>query len=337
MGEVKTHSSQITFYTMESKQILPQGRKSNLFSTFTKSRNCLNSQNSWRMIILAKLAQSTTKYSIEAEFTTDGIVEKPDVIGAIFGQTEGLLGQDLDLRELQRTGRIGRIDVDIVSEEGKTRGKISVPSSLDSSETSLIAASLETIERIGPCNAQVKTIDVKDVRTIKREIVVERAKDILQKLVSEEMPTTNTITDMIKENVRGEQIEEFHELPSGPNIENEEEIIVVEGRADVLNLLRNGIKNVVAINGTVVPEIIVELSKEKLITLFVDGDRGGDLIIKQMLQLADVDYIVKAPEGKEVEELSKKEIYKTLREKTPSEQFKITPKTKELKEFVAKN
>jgi DNA primase len=274
---------------------------------------------------------------IEAEFTTDGVVEKPDVIGAIFGQTEGLLGQDLDLRELQRTGRIGRIDVDIFSEEGKTKGKISVPSSLDSSETSLIAASFETIERIGPCDAKVKVGDVKDVRMIKREIVVERAKDILQKLVSEELPTTDSITSLIKENVRGEQIEEYEGLPAGPNIQNSDEIIVVEGRADVLNLLKNGITNVIAIEGTTISQAMVNLSKEKLLTMFVDGDRGGDLIIKQMLQISDVDYIVKAPEGKEVEELTKKEIYKALREKIPIEQFKVVPKTKELKEFIARD
>jgi DNA primase len=265
------------------------------------------------------------------------VVEKPDVIGAIFGQTEGLLGQDLDLRELQRTGRVGRIDVDILTEEGKTNGKISVPSSLDSSETSLIAASLETIERIGPSNAQVKIVDVKDVRNIKRELLMERAKDILQKLVSEQLPTSNEITDIIKENVRTAQIEEYEGLPAGPGIRNSDEVFVVEGRADVLNLLKNGITNAVAIEGTSVPDSVIALSKEKLVTIFVDGDRGGDLIIKEMLQISDVDYIAKAPEGKEVEELTKKEIYKALRDRTPTEQFKISPKTKKLKEFVAKN
>ena len=150
---------------------------------------------------MAKLAQSTIKYLIEAEFTTDGIVEKPDVIGAIFGQTEGLLGQDLDLRELQRTGRIGRIDVDTLSEEGKTKGRISVPSSLDSSETALIAAALETIERIGPCGSDVKIKDVKDVRAKKREFMVDRAKNILQDLIGEEIPPTSAITEKIKETV----------------------------------------------------------------------------------------------------------------------------------------
>lgn len=262
------------------------------------------------------------------------MVEKPDVIGAIFGQTEGLLGQDLDLRELQRTGRIGRIDVDINSEEGKTSGKMTIPSSLDSSETALIAASFETIERIGPCNSQVKISSVKDVRLIKREYVLDRAKDILQGLVGEEIPTTTTITDKIRETVRAAQIQEYEGLPCGPDVTTSDEIIIVEGRADVINLLKNGIKNVIAIGGSTIPKTIVDLSKEKVTTLFVDGDRGGELIIKEILQLGEVDYIVKAPEGKEVEELSKKEIFKSLRERISSEQYKIEPKAKELKEFI---
>lgn len=263
-------------------------------------------------------------------------MEKPDVIGAIFGQTEGLLGQELDLRELQRTGRIGRIDVDIKSEEGKTSGKILVPSSLDSSETALIAASFETIERIGPCNSGVKIKNVKDVRLEKREFMMDRAKSILQKLVGEEIPPTSLITEKIRETVRTEQVQEYEGLPAGPDIGNSDEIIVVEGRADVLTLLKNGIRNCIAAGGTIIPKEIVNLTKEKIVTLFVDGDRGGDIIIKEMMQLAELDYISKAPEGKEVEDLSKKEIYKALRDKIPVEQYKSEPKSKELKEFVTK-
>ncbi|HLC39271.1 MAG TPA: DNA primase DnaG [archaeon] len=285
---------------------------------------------------MAKLAQSTIKYLIEAEFTADGVVEKPDVIGAIFGQTEGLLGQDLDLRELQRTGRIGRIDVDLDSEEGKTSGKIVVPSSLDSSETSLIAASFETIERIGPCNAKVKISNVKDVRMAKREFMVDRARDILQRLIGEEIPATTAITEKIKETIRTSQVQEFMGLLAGPDVENADEVIIVEGRADVLTLLKNGMKNVIAIGGTIIPHAILNITKERIATLFVDGDRGGELIVKEMMQLADIDYVAKAPEGKEVEELSKKEIFKALREKIPIEQYKVEPKPKELKEFISK-
>ena len=200
---------------------------------------------------MAKLAQSTIKYLIEADFSADGVVEKPDIIGAIFGQTEGLLGQDLDLRELQRTGRIGRIDVDITAEDSKTAGKILIPSSLDSSETALIAASLETIERIGPCIATVKTTTIKDVRMIKREYMLNRAKDILQKLVGEEIPATTLMTEKIRETVRTAQIQDYNGLPAGPEVTTSDEIIMVEGRADVLNLLKNGIKNVIAIGGNI--------------------------------------------------------------------------------------
>jgi len=285
---------------------------------------------------MAKLAQSTIKYLIEAEFTAEGIVEKPDIIGAIFGQTEGLLGQDLDLRELQRTGRIGRIDVDIISEDNQTTGKILIPSSLDSSETALIAASFETIERIGPCAASVKTTNIKDVRMMKREYMLNRAKNILEKLVGEEIPATNLLTEKIRETVRTAQIQDFNGLPAGPEVETSDEIIIVEGRADVLNLLKNGVKNVIAIGGNIIPQAIINLTKEKLTTLFVDGDRAGDLIVKEMLQLTDIDYIVKAPEGKEVEELSKKEIFKALREKISIEQYRVEPKPRELKEFIPK-
>jgi len=276
---------------------------------------------------MVKLAQSTIKYLIKAEFSTDGVVEKPDIIGAIFGQTEGLLGQDLDLRELQRTGRIGRIEVEINISEGKTSGKITIPSSLDSSETSLLAASLETIEKIGPCDSKIRTVTIADVRESKREFVLERAKDILQDLVENQIPSTSTLTEKIKEVIRTSQAKEFEGLSCGPDIPSSDEIIVVEGRADVLNLLKNGIRNVIAMNGAKISQAIIDLSKEKVLTLFVDGDRGGELIIKEFIQLADADYIARAPEEKEVEELSKKQIFKALREKISVEQYR-SPKTK---------
>lgn len=212
---------------------------------------------------MAKLAQSTIKYLIDADFTAEGIVERPDIIGAIFGQTEGLLGQDLDLRELQKTGRIGRIDVDTSTENGKTRGNITIPSSLDSSETSLIAASLETIERIGPCAAKVSVATVEDVRVLKREFVLDRAKDILQQLVDKSMPPTTMLTEKIRETVRTSQIKEYNGLPCGEDVLTADEIVIVEGRADVLNLLKNGINNSIAIGGAIVPQAIIGLTKKK--------------------------------------------------------------------------
>jgi len=273
---------------------------------------------------MAKLAPTSTKYIIRAQINANGIIEKPDVIGAIFGQTEGLLGSDLDLRELQRTGRIGRIEVNIKSDKGKSTGEIIIPSSLDSAETALIAATLETIERVGPCTAEITLEKVEDIRIDKREYVKNKAQEILKGLMSSDASNSEEISEHIKESVRVHEITSYHGLPCGPHVENSDEIIIVEGRADVLNLLKYGFMNAIAIQGTSIPPQIVDVAKQKRVTVFVDGDRGGKLIIKELMQHIDVDFVASAPEGKEVEELSKKEISKAMRDKIPSKQFTLT-------------
>jgi len=280
-----------------------------------------------------KAPSDTTKYLVYAEIVAEGIVERPDVVGAIFGQTEGLLGEDLDLRELQKTGRIGRIEVKVESKGGKSYGEIKVPSSLDKIETAILAAALETIERVGPCAAKIKVQKIEDVRASKRKKIVERAKDILRELFEEPEIESEKITNLVRQAIRIEEITEYgsEKLPAGPAVNESDAIIVVEGRADVLNLLKHGIKNVIAVEGTNIPKTIVELSKKKTVTAFLDGDRGGDLILKELLQVADIDYVARAPEGKGVEDLTQKEIVKSLRNKVPVEQIHVL-KAKESKE-----
>jgi DNA primase len=276
------------------------------------------------VIILAKIAQVSAKYIVHAEIQIDGVVDRPDVIGAIFGQTEGLLGADLELRELQRSGRIGRIEVNIDTKSGKSSGVIIIPSSLDKAETSIVAASLEVIQRIGPCNAKIKVVNIEDVRVSKRQFVIDRAKELLKDLIESVMPDSQELADEVAYAVRVMEIQEYGKdrLPAGPGVEESDEVIIVEGRADVLNLLKQGFKNVIAMNGTNVPETIIELSRKKTITAFVDGDRGGDLIIKELGEVAELDFVTKAPDGKEVEELTKKEIHKALRSRIAFEQAK---------------
>jgi len=275
---------------------------------------------------LAKLAQNFAKYVIHAQLKASGIVEKPDVIGAIFGQTEGLLGVDMDLRELQRTGRVGRIEVKIKTEKGNSIAEITIPCSLDASETALIAASLETIEKVGPCDASIKVMKVEDVRSSKRQYVVERAKEILKGMMENGFPDTQKLSESIKEAVRSWEVSEYQGLSCGPDIENYDEIIIVEGRADVINLLKNGIRNVIAIEGSKIPQAIIDLTKKKITTAFLDGDRGGDLDLKKLLAVADIDFVARAEPGYEVEELSKKQIYKALRDKVPVDQIKVDKK-----------
>ncbi|MHB8119889.1 MAG: DNA primase DnaG [Methanothrix sp.] len=284
----------------------------------------------------------TTKYVIYADITAEGIVERPDVVGAIFGQTEGLLGSDLDLRDLQKTGRLGRIDVQIASTAGKSSGTISIPSSFDKVETAILAAALETIDRVGPCIARIAVNRIEDVRAAKRRYVIERAKRILVEMFDENILETEEITEEIKQSVRVEEIIHLGKdnLPAGPNVLDSDAILVVEGRADVLNLLKYGIKNAVAVGGTNVPPTIADLCAKKVVTAFTDGDRGGELIIKELLQVADIDFVARAPEGKSVEDMTQKEIVRALRQKIPVEQvldqYKIKNQPKKRREITTK-
>lgn len=274
---------------------------------------------------MGKISPVSAKYIVHSTIQIEGTVDRPDVIGAIFGQTEGLLGSDLELRELQRSGRIGRIEVNIDTKGGKSQGSIIIPSSLDKAETCIVGAALEIIQRIGPCNARVRVEKIEDVRISKRNFVIDRAKELLRNLTDSVLPDSQEIADEVAASVRVMEIQEYGKdrLPAGPSIDDSEEVIVVEGRADVLNMLKQGIKNVIAINGTSIPQTIIELAEKKVLTAFVDGDRGGDLILREMLEVAEIDYVTKAPDGKEVEEITKKEIHKALRSRISAEQAKL--------------
>jgi DNA primase len=261
------------------------------------------------------------KYLIHARMEVNGVVERPDVVGAIFGQVEGLLGEDLDLRELLKSGRIGRIKVELSTNQGKSTGTILIPSSLDKVETAIIAAALETVDRVGPCEARIKTEKIEDVREAKRKYIVERAKEILSKMELE-TPESQELSEQVKENLRVEELIEYQGLPAGPGVLDSDAVILVEGRADVLNLLRAGIRNALAVEGTSVPKAVVELCKNKTVTAFLDSDRGGDLILKELMQLVKIDYVARPPNGKSVEELTRKEVLKALRNKVPLEEFR---------------
>ncbi len=267
--------------------------------------------------------QSTAKYVIRAKIEIDGVVDKPDVVGAIFGQTEGLLGEDLDLRELQRTGRIGRIQIAIKSEGGMSKGEIVIPVSLDKTATAILAAALETVDRVGPCLAKVTLLKLEDIRGAKRRRVVSRAISILKGWEEEIAPGSDEITGAVTRASKKTIIKYGPDkLPAGPDLPTSDEIIIVEGRADVLNLMKSGITNAIAVEGTHVPKTIMELTrkKDKVVIAFLDGDRGGDLILRELMQVASIDYIARAPEGKEVEELTRRQILKALQAKIPADQ-----------------
>lgn len=266
---------------------------------------------------------STTKYMIKAHIKAEGVVEKPDVIGAIFGQTEGLIGEELDLRDLQKSARVGRIEVELEQRDGKSEGTILLPTSLDKVETAILAAALESVDRVGPCKAKITIEKIEDVRVAKRKRVIERAKELLTQLMEEGREEGESISESVRQAVQSEEIIAYgpDKCPAGPDVDKSDTIIVVEGRRDVLNLLKHGVRNAIAVEGTSIPKTIVDLSKEKITVAFVDGDRGGELILKELLQVAEVDFVARAPPTREVEELPYKLIMKALKNKIPAEQY----------------
>ncbi len=271
-------------------------------------------------IVMAKISPVSIKYMVRASFKAEGPLEKPDVIGAIFGQTEGLLGSELEMRELQKEGKIGRIEVELETVDGKSVGEIKLPSALDKSETTIIAAALETIDRIGPTEASIQVLTIEDVRGTKRDFIIDRAKKLLEGL-DEEGSTFGEMSKTLKEESRAAKLQEYGEekLPAGDV--SGKELIVVEGRADVITLLKNRVNNVIGMNGTKLPAEIARLGEQKELILFIDGDRGGRLIAQNVINNAKVTYVAIAPDGKEVEELTGKEILIALRKRLTVSEF----------------
>jgi len=281
------------------------------------------------------------KYDIKLRFEVEGIVEKTDVIGAIFGQTENLFGDEFDLRELQDKGRLGRIIVEIRTKGGKSEGEIIIPSNLDRIETALIAAMVESVDKVGPYNSKFELIEIEDIRAEKLKKIIERAKGILSSWSKEKSLDIKEVINEISSAVKVGEITEYgpERLPAGPDVDKDPNLIIVEGRADVINLLRYGYKNVIAVEGATsrIPETVVSLSKmNKTVISFLDGDHGGDLILKELLSNnVKIDFVARAPVGREVEELTGKEIAKALSNMMPLTQY--LKKIQEAEQAIAKN
>jgi DNA primase len=263
--------------------------------------------------------QHSAKYLIHADIRASGVVERGDVVGAIFGQTEGLLGDGLDLRNLQDSSKIGHIDVEVETESGRSFGTVTIASNLDRVETAVLAASLETIEKVGPCRAECTVADIEDARAAKRREVVDRATELLTEF-EESTITGERLIETVRERARTAELTTYEDLPAGPRVADSDAIIVAEGRADVRRLLEVGIRNAVAVEGTDVPEAVAELTHERTTTAFLDGDRGGDLILRELQQVGDVDYVAFAPADESVEDLDRAAITAALRKKLPAEQ-----------------
>ena len=259
------------------------------------------------------------KYLVKLRFDVDGVVEKADLIGAIFGQTEGLFGPEMNLNELQKTWKVGRIEINLESKNDKTYGAILIPMSTDVSTAALIAAAVESVDKVGPCSARVILEGIEDVRASKRAQIADRAKDIMKEWSSRTSSEGENLLKDVQESTKRARVVNFgvENLPAGPGVYTADGVYIVEGRADVVLFLRAGIENVVAIEGTNIPQAVIDLSRKKRIIAVLDGDRGGDLIEKELAQVMKVEKVIRAPDGKEVEDLTPIEVHQMLRGELP--------------------
>ncbi len=255
------------------------------------------------------------KYLVKLKFEVDGVVERADVIGAIFGQTEGLFGPEMNLNELQKSWKVGRIEINLESKNDKTRGEVIVPMSTDIGTAALIAAAVESVDKVGPCSARFNVGAIEDVRAVKRKQIVDRAKLIVRDWSSKTSSEGENLLKDVTESTKRAKVINYgmENLPAGPGVYSSELVYLVEGRADVVLFLRAGIENVVALEGTSVPDSIIELGKKKRLIAVLDGDRGGDLIEKELGQVVRVEKVYRAPAGKEVEDLTPIDVINMLK------------------------
>jgi DNA primase len=286
-----------------------------------------------------KYADDTIKYKLIAKIDIDGVVNEADIVGALFGQTEGLLDQDMELKQLQRTGRIGRIDLEINNKSGQTRGTITSPSSLNKIETAIIAATIESVDRVGACSCTIKLERIIDVRKDKRDQIARRAAEIMKNWDLEKQSDDFDISSIVEQDAQRGRVITFgsEKLSAGPGIYDSNEIILVEGRADVANLLKMDIDNTIALGGTSVPNTIINLCKTRTVTALLDGDRGGDMILKELLLSASVEYVARAPYKKEVEDLNINEVREAIANKTPILDAEFMTEKYSVYSFLKKN
>jgi len=259
------------------------------------------------------------KYHVKLKFEVDGLVEKADIIGAIFGQTEGLLGPEMNLNELQKVSKVGRIEVNVDTKGSMARGDALIPMSTDISTAALIAAAIESIDKVGPFQAKFNLMGIDDIRAIKKKVIVDRAKKIVQDWATRTISEGEEMLKDVYDASKPGKLTSFGkaQLACGTGVFDSDWIILVEGRADVINLLRAGFDNAIAIEGARIDETVTKLTDGKRVVAFLDGDRAGDLILKELHGVVKLDKVLRAPTGKEVEECTPLEVSEILKDALP--------------------
>jgi len=241
------------------------------------------------------------KYVIEAGFNINKKFTKSEILSIILTETEGLI--DKNLNDLIKERKVGEIYVEI--DKSGVSGIIKIPTNLTQVETSLIAASLETINQI---NINVKSIV--DLREEKKNYISERARKFLDSFKS-----TNK-EDLLNKFERANSFQKFRHTKRYSNLIgnlDKDEVIIVKKKEDFRNLVSKGFDNVIELGPKIyVPfKIYLKLRSKILIVLVNFNDRK---YLNKLRKILDIDYF--SFSKKDVLLLSRKEIKQLIEEKT---------------------
>jgi DNA primase len=222
----------------------------------------------------------------------------------------------MNLNELQKVSKVGRIEVNVDTKGSMAKGDALIPMSTDISTAALIAAAIESIDKVGPFQAKFNLMGIDDIRAIKKKVIVDRAKKIVQDWATRTISEGEEMLKDVYDASKPGKLTSFGkaQLACGTGVFDSEWIILVEGRADVINLLRAGFDNAIAIEGARIDETVTKLTDGKRVIAFLDGDRAGDLILKELHGVVKIDKVLRAPPGKEVEECTPLEISEILKD-----------------------
>jgi len=225
----------------------------------------------------------------------------------------------MNLNELQKVSKVGRIEVNVDTKSNIAKGDALIPMSTDISTAALIAAAIESIDKVGPFQARFGLVGIDDIRAIKKKVIVDRAKKIVQEWATKTISEGEEMLKDVYDASKPGKLTAFGkaQLACGTGVFDSGWIILVEGRADVINLLRGGFDNAIAIEGAKIDETVTKLTEGKKVIAFLDGDRAGDLILKELQGLVKIDKILRAPPGREVEECTPMEIAEILKDAMP--------------------
>jgi DNA primase len=249
-------------------------------------------------------------YSGIFKFQIAGIVNRNDILGTLYKKTN-TLGSEYGLSSLNQRKKLGLISINLFNDtkSNETTGQIKVPMKADEKTACLICAIIQTIDKVGSYKAIFRFRDFQQESTNLVVKIVKRAKNIYQTKLLKYKQGISEIIQSLFSNLMKIQIKEIHPgIWIGPKYIESQEIYLLEGRADIVNLSKSGIYNTISVNGLDTPKQIQNYILNKTLTCMFDKDRGGETILYNLSSKYKIDFYIDLPDNSKVQELAKSQV-----------------------------